>query len=205
MVAFSGFRPGAGTRVIVHVTDCSLPLDELAELLRPGDVICHIFQGRDHTCLDEAGRVLPGLIRARERGVLFDASNGRSNYDLKICQSAINQGFVPDIISSDINSSSCYIQPLHSLPRILSKYIDLGMTWEEVLDRATINPAELIGMPELGSMAEGTVADIVILKLKTKEVEYSDITGHHMTGHHVFVPQMTFKDGECVYCQADFA
>ncbi len=195
----------AGTRVIVHVTDCPVALDQIAAQLRPGDVICHIYQGKDHTCIGADGKVLPGLLAARERGVLFDASNGRSNYDLTVCKAAVEQGFVPDVISSDINSSSCFLQPLHSLPRILSKYIDMGMSWEDVLDCATKKPAELIGMPELASMAEGTVADVAILKLKKKDVEYSDLAGHTMTGHQVFVPQMTFKDGECVYCQADFA
>ena len=112
---------------------------------------------------------------------------------------------MPDVISSDINSSSCFLQPLHSLPRILSKYLDFGMRLEDVLDCATIKPAQLIGMPELGSMAEGTTADVVILKVKQKDVEYSDITGNRFTGHQVIVPQMTFKDGECVFCQADFA
>ena len=196
----------AGTRVIVHVTDCSIPLDQLASMLRPGDVICHIYQGKgENICLGKDGKVLPGLLEARERGVLFDASNGRSNFDLKICQAAVEQGFVPDVISSDINSSSCFLQPLHSLPRILSKYLDFGMRLEDVLDCATIKPAQLIGMPELGSMAEGTTADVVILKVKQKDVEYSDITGNRFTGHQVIVPQMTFKDGECVFCQADFA
>ena len=195
----------AGTRVIVHVTDCSIPLDTLASLLRPGDVICHIYHGKgENICLGKDGKILPGLLEARERGVLIDASNGRSNYDLVVCKKAIEQGYLPDVISSDINSSSAFLQPLHSLPRILSKYIDMGMSWEDVLDRATIRPAQLIGMPELGSLAEGTTADVVILKLLQKDVEYSDIAGHTMTGHQVFVPQMTFKDGECVYCQADF-
>lgn len=195
----------AGTRIILHVTDCPISLDHLASLLRAGDVICHIYQGKDHTCLNETGNVLPGLWKARERGVLFDASNGRSNFDLEVCRTAVRQGFVPDVISSDINSSSCFLQPLHSLPRILSKFIDFGMDWKDVLDCATRKPAELIGMPELATMAEGTVGDVVILKMKEKEMPYTDLAGHEFTGHQILVPQMTFKDGECVYCQADFA
>ncbi len=194
----------AGTRVIVHVTDCSLPLDELTELLRPGDVICHIYQGKDHNCLDEEGKVLSGLWKAKERGVLFDASNGKNNFDLGVCKAAISQGFLPDVISSDINSSSCFLHPLHSLPRILSKFIDFGMDWKDVLDCATAKPAELIGMPELASMEEGTVGDVVILKQKEKPVYHTDLAGHEFVGKQVLVPQMTFKAGECVYCQADF-
>ena len=195
----------AGVPVVVHVTDCSIPLDELAGMLRPGDVICHIYHGRGkNTCLDDNGRVLPGLFRAREMGVLFDASNGRSNFDLEICRKAIEQGFTPDVISSDNNTSSWFIQPMHALPRILSKFIDFGMSLEDVIRAATSSPAKLIRRPELGSMAEGSTADVCIFRLKDKELHYTDINGHHFTGKHAIVPMMTFKGGKCMYCQADF-
>ena len=196
----------AGVSVVVHVTDCSLPLDEVADMLRPGDVMCHIYHGcGENICLGKDGQVLPGLLKARERGVLFDASNGRSNFDIEICRKAIEQGFTPDVISSDNNAGSWFLQPLHSLPRILSKFIDFGMPLAEVLKAATSKPAELIGRPELGNLAEGTTADVAIFKLKRKNVPYSDINGHTFTGSQVLVPMMTFKGGKCMYCQTDFA
>lgn len=194
-----------GTRVVVHVTAPILPLDKIAAMLRPGDVICHIYQDRGrYSCLDENGRVLEGLLAARQRGVLFDASNGRSNYDLAVCRRAVEQGFVPDVISSDVNTSSFFLQPLHSLPRILSKYLDFGMSLEQVLNAATITPARLIGQPELGSLAEGTEADVCILRLKEKALPYEDINGNRFEGSQVLVPMMTFKGGKCMFCQADF-
>ena len=195
----------AGVRVVVHVTDCSIPLDELADMLRPGDVICHIYHGRgENTCLDKNGRVLPGLLKARERGVLFDSSNGRSNFDIEICRKAIAQGFTPDVISSDNNTSSWFLQPMHTLPRILSKFIDFGMSLEDVLTAATLTPAKLVGRPQLGSMGEGTPADVAVFRLKKKQVPYTDINGHKFTGSQVLVPMITFKGGKCMYCQADF-
>ncbi len=195
----------AGTRLVVHVTNPVLPLDRLAAMLRPGDVICHIYQDRGgHTCLDAQGKVLPGLLEARDRGVLFDASNGRSNYDLETCRKAVAQGFVPDVISSDINASSSFLQPLHSLPRILSKFLDFGMSLPQVLDAATAAPARLIGRPSLASMAEGTEADVCILRLKEKKISYEDINGNRFEGSKVLVPMMTFKGGVCKFCQADF-
>lgn len=195
-----------GTRVVVHVTDPAIPLDRLADMLRPGDVICHIYQNRGkYTCLDGQGKILEGLWEARKRGVLFDASNGRSNYDLEVCKAAVAQGFTPDIISSDINTSSDFLQPLHSLPRILSKFLDLGMTLEQVLDTVTRVPAGLIGRPDLASMDEGTEGDLCILRLKKKPVPYQDINGNSFLGTQVLVPMMTFKGGKCMYCQADFS
>lgn len=195
-----------GTRLVVHVTDPAIPLSRLASLLRPGDVICHIYQNRGkYTCLDSQGKVLPELWEARRRGVLFDASNGRSNYDLEVCQAAIAQGFTPNIISSDINTSSDFLQPLHSLPRILSKFLDFGMTLEQVLDTVTKVPAELIGRPDLASMEEGTEGDLCILRLKKKAISYQDVNGNSFQGTQVLVPMMTFKGGKCMYCQADFS
>ncbi len=193
------------TRVVVHVTDCSLPLDELAGYLRPGDVICHIYQGKgENTCLDQNGKVLKGLWEAKEQGVLFDACNGRSNFDLTVARQAITQGFVPDIISSDNNTSGYFLQPLHSLPRILSKYLEFGMPLGDILTCAITTPAALIGQPTLSSLAAGTEADVAIFKMKEKNVEYEDLAGHHLLGHHILVPQMTFKNGICEYRQADF-
>ena len=194
-----------GCNVNVHITDPAMDLEEMAAILRPGDVICHIYQGKGReTILDETGKVRTGIWKARERGVLFDASNGCNNFDLEICQKAIEQGLTPDIISSDINASGFYLQPLHSLPRILSKYLDFGMTLEEVLDRATIAPARLIGRKDLASLEAGTEADIAVFRLKKKEVLYLDRSGHRMTGTQVLVPQLTMKAGQVMYCQADF-
>ena len=79
-----------------------------------------------------------------------------------------------------------------------------GMKLEEVLDRATIGPARLIGREELASLEEGTEADIAVFRLKEKEVSYQDRAGHRMTGTTVLVPQLTIKGGQIVYCQADF-
>ena len=87
----------------------------------------------------------------------------------------------------------------------MSKYIDFGMKLEDVLRAATITPAKLVGLPELGSMSEGTEGDIAIFRLKQKNLQYTDINGHVFTGSQVLVPMMTFKGGKCMYCQSDFA
>ena len=193
-----------GTRVIVHMTNPGVDLELLANMLRPGDVFCHCYQGKGETILDKDGNVREGIKKAKERGVLFDSSNGKNNFDISVCKSAVKSGLKPDIISSDINSSSFFLQPLHSLPRIMSKYLDFGMSVEEVLETVTINPARAIKREDLASFKVGTVADIAILKVKEKGVEYSDVAGHRFIGERVFVPQLTIKSGKVMYCQSDF-
>jgi dihydroorotase len=194
-----------GCNVSVHVTDPVLPIETIAENLRKGDVICHIYQGKgQYTILDAQGRLRDGILKARERGVIFDACNGCNNYDIEVCRKALEQGFAPDIISSDNNTSGYYMQPLHSLPRIMSKYLALGMKLEDVLDAVTMAPARMISREDLASLESGTVADLAVLKLKHKSVGYRDKAGHTLEGQEVLVPQLTMKDGSIKYCQADF-
>lgn len=194
-----------GCNVVVHITNPVMDLEKLAGILRPGDVVCHCYQGKGtETILNPDGTIRAGILEARKRGVLFDASNGRNNYDLEVCQKAMAQGFHPDIISSDINTSGLFLQPLHSLPRIMSKYLALGMSLEDVLDAVTLTPARLAGREDLASMEAGTTGDITILRIVNKELEYSDMAGHRMTGSQAIVPQLTMKGGKIMYCQADF-
>ncbi|WP_294755608.1 metallo-dependent hydrolase [uncultured Flavonifractor sp.] len=193
------------TPLVVHVTDCPLPLDEVASYLSKDDVICHIYHGQGkNTCLDQNGRVLSGLFEARKRGVLFDSCNGWKNFDLSVARAAIEQGFYPDIISSDLNSSSNFLQPLYCLPRVMSKYLDFGMSLENVFNAAIASPAKCIHEEELASLAAGTKADICIFKLKRKAITHTDFNCNTLTGAQILVPMMTFKNGICVYCQSDF-
>lgn len=200
-----GLAGEIGCNVAVHVTDPVISLERICEILRPGDIICHVFQGKgQENILNRDGTVHKYIQKAARRGILFDASNGCSNYDLEICRNAVKQGFLPDVISSDINTKGFYLQPLHSLPRVMSKYLDMGMKLEKVLDAVTRKPAELINRKELASLRPGSAADICVLKIIDKQVPYSDSNGHTFTGNQVIVPQCTIKGGKMMYCQADF-
>ena len=195
-----------GCNVCVHVTNPVLPLEEIAAGLRKNDVICHIYQGKsEETILNKNGTIKAGILDARARGVLFDAGNGCNNFDLEICRKALSQGFVPDIISTDMNVNGFYMQPLHSLPRVLSKFISLGMKEEDVLDAATIAPARLIGCEDLASLKPGTEADLAIFRLEARPVAYRDNGGHSFKGNEALVPQLTMKGGRIMYSQVYFS
>ena len=194
-----------GTFLVIHITDCPIPLPELVTMLDKNDVICHVYQNRGfNTCLDSNGNVWEELLAAKRRGVLFDGSNGWKNYDITIAQKAIKQNLIPDIISTDMNSSSAFLQPLHSLPRILSKYLSMGMSLEEVLDCVITTPARLIDRNDLATLEIGTAADLCIFRIKNQPVTYIDCNEHIYYGDQILVPQMVFKSGQCMYCQVDF-
>ncbi len=196
-------QTGKRLRLCVHATDCPLPAGELAAMLRPGDIFCHCFQGKGHSILTEDGGIDPDVLKARERGVLFDAANGRGNFSLSVARGALRAGFLPDIISSDLTVSTFRGSPhVRSLPHVMSKYLSLGLSLEEVLRRCTEKPAQLLGMEgELGTLRPGARADVAVFRLEDRIWEQDDFCGEQIRCEQLLVPQMTFLDGKPVFCQ----
>ena len=193
-----------GKRMVVHVNDPGIDTGAIAGMLRAGDVFCHMYAGREENILTAEGNVKEEIRRARSRGVLFDACNGRGNFLFQVAEPAIRAGFLPDVISSDNTVYGNYRHPLISLPRILSKYLMLGMSLEDVLDCATLVPARWLYREELATLEAGTCADIAVWKLKEGDYTFRDVSGEQRTGHQMLTPQMTIRDGEIVYAQSDF-
>lgn len=198
-----------GCQVTVHTTNPPATASEIADLLRPGDVYCHCYQGKGYTIVDENGHVYEAVRKARERGVLFDAANGTGNFAFSAAIPAIKDGFLPDIISAD-NASNSYGLDLYAknLPFVMSKYLMLGMSLEQVVRCVTENPAKLLGMSgTIGTLAEGAYADIAIMKLQKKPQVYWDSVKNpttEMYGGEILVPQMTFIGGTVVFRTNDF-
>ncbi|MGN1142163.1 MAG: amidohydrolase family protein [Oliverpabstia sp.] len=196
-----------GCNLTVHITNSAMDLEEIATILRKGDVICHAFQnlGKE-SILNADGNVRKGIWKARERGVIFDACNGKNNFNLKTAELALKQGFFPDLISSDVNACSYYEGVLHSLPKVLSKYLAMDQSLDRILDAAILKPAQVLGHAELASMDVGAPADLFIFKLEEHDIIYFDHTNGENTvhGNQMIVPQMTIKNGKVVYSQVYF-
>ena len=198
------FAEELGLPIVLHVNNPGIEIDTIAGLLRKGDVYCHVYSGSRENILDASGRVRRSIVNARERGVIFDAAAGRRNFLFAVARKAMEQGFTPDIISSDMNLGCFNIQPVISLPRLMSRYLALGLDLYELIDRSTVNPARWLGSPESASLGEGSPADIAIFKIVEKETVFIDSSGAAEKGKQVLVPQMTVKNGIIMYTQCDF-
>jgi dihydroorotase len=143
--------------------------------MRPGDIHTH-FYGRLTPQLDENKKVQPYMWEARKRGILFDVGHGSGSFWFRIAVPAIQQGFLPDTISTDIHKSSIML-PHATLTNVMSKFLNIGMTLEQVIERTTVNPARAIHRPELGTLSEGSIADIAVLKLERGRFAFLD-SGH---------------------------
>lgn len=193
-------RLGLRLRVCVHTTDPPVPAGELAGCLRPGDIFCHCYQGLGNAIVTPDGAIEPGVLRARERGVLFDAANGKSNFSLAIAKKALAAGFLPDIISSDLTAMTFGPSPhVGSLPRVLSKYLALGLDLPEILRRCTEVPARLMGLDgQLGTLRPGARADLALFRLEEQSWEQLDCRGEALRCERLLVPQLTILGGESV-------
>jgi dihydroorotase len=194
-----------GCSVVVHTTDPPGSSSEIADLLRPGDIFCHVFHGTGNTILSPEGVVLPGILAARKRGVLFDAANGRNHFVFPVAEAAIRQAFLPDVISTDLTVGTLFRQPVFGLPHVMSKYLAMGVPLTEVVAACTATPARLLGMPnEIGTLAPGACADIAIFRQEKRQVEFVDTKGERRGGQALLVPQMTVRAGQVMFRQLGF-
>lgn len=191
--------------VVVHTTNPPVPPEELAGLLRAGDVYAHVYQGKGDTVVRN-GHVIEEMREHQKRGVIFDAANGVNHFSLSVAQTCMAEGFLPDIISTDLTTKSAYKPGMvFSLPFILSKYIALGMPLLEIIRRVTTNPARVIGQEqELGSLCEGTCADITISREVLHHTDFRDFAGNSINGDRLLRTELTMREGEVVYRQIEF-
>lgn len=194
----------AGLRLSVHITDSPGTVAETLDRLRPGDIFCHMYHQKGNTIIGEDGKVLPEVIEARKRGVLFELGHGAFNFSGVIAKAAINQGFLPDIISSDLSLLSAYKAPTQSFSYILAELLNLGMSMDEILKRCIDAPARLMGIDHDGFLKEGRNADIAVLRIVERPVQYKDRYGNEYDGNNLIKVEATIKDGIPVYRAFDF-
>ncbi len=171
--------------------------DLILHHMRPGDIHTH-FYGRLTPQLDENKKVQPYMWEARKRGVLFDVGHGSGSLWFRIAVPAIEQGFLPDTISTDIHKSSIML-PRANLITTMSKFLNMGMTLEQVVERVTVNAARAIRRPGLGVLAEDSIADIAIVKLERGKFAYLDSGHGKLTGDKRLRCALTIRDGKIVW------
>lgn len=194
-----------GVPLMVHITDPPGPLDTLFSLLRPGDIVTHMYQNTGFNLL-RGGAVLEEAYRARERGILFEAADARAHFSFEVCEQAFYEGFFPDFIGTDLTKFSMFQRPTaFNLAMQLSKYTCLGMLFPEAVRCMSRNPAMHMGISDrVGSLAPGMQADIAVFKpCAAKNVfgdrPFMEQRGELREGELLYLPVLTIKKGELVY------
>ena len=188
-------RAGGGARVMCHIGDAPGDLAQLLDLLRPGDILTHTYSGAGNNTV-QSGNVLPAALEAKKRGVIIDVGHGGGSFDYTVAEPAIAQGLAPDTISSDIHAVSGNTPGMPYLPWVMSKFLNLGFSLEDVVAMTTINPARLIGRVEkLGTLQVGAPADVSILELVEAPVTFVDTRKNTRQGDRWLKPVQTVRAG----------
>jgi dihydroorotase len=174
------------------------PLAELVtRKLRPGDVYTHVFSGLRGE-QDQTGRVNPALWEARKRGLLFDVGHGAASFVWKIAIPAVKEGFLPDSISTDLHVGSMNAGMKDTL-NVMGKFLAMGLSLDEVVQRATWNAARAIKQDGLGHLSVGATADVAVLRLERGSFGFVDSSGARLRGTQRLACELTLRDGKVVY------
>ena len=174
------------------------PIDVLlTQKLRPGDIYTHCYSGLRNE-LDASGKVNQGMIEGRKRGVIFDVGHGGGSFAWRVAVPALQQGFLPDSISSDLHIGSMNAG-MKDMLNIMGKFLALGMSVDDVIDWSTWNPAREIHHEELGNLSVGSPADIAVLSVEKGSFGFTDMYGAKMNGKQRLECQMTVRSGKIVY------
>jgi dihydroorotase len=184
-----------GARVMCHIGNAPGGLSVLLDTLRPGDILTHAYSGAGNNTVQN-GKLIAAALEAKKRGVIIDVGHGGGSFDFTIAEPAIQQGLIPNTISSDLHAYSGNSPSIPYLPNVMSKFLTLGFTVNEVIAMTTSHPGKIINRdPLLGTLKNGASADITIFDLVEKPTEWLDTKGNKRLGQMAFVPFQTIRGG----------
>lgn len=194
-----------GVPLMVHVGDITEDHPKagaatpalLTEVLTAGDIVTHTTSHRVGALLDN-GKLRPEAKAAREKGVWFDVGVGRANFSFDSARAVMDQGLIPDTISSDVTAVG-RLTLVHSLTESMNKFLALGLSLSDVIRMTTSAPAKVLGMSDnIGAIAEGREADLSVLDLADGDWLFRDATGAIARGRQALTPAFAVRAGEVV-------
>ena len=185
--------------VMIHMGQTISPLPKLLALLKPGDVVTHMFAPPPNSIIDDAGHILPEVTAARRRGVWFDVGNGRTGHlRWDVAEQVLKAGFLPDTFSTDWTPEGRTSQVI-DFPNVMSKFLLLGMPVDQVVARATNNASRVFTVfRDRGTLKVGAPADVAVLELREGNFEFVDNFGNTRTGRERLFPRATVLAGKRV-------
>ena len=191
----------AGVKLMVHIGDTEKRYDEkvihqLLPILEEGDIVTHLFTANPGGVIDSQGKLVPEAQEAQERGVWLDTAHGRMNFSFDVGQRVLDQGLMPHCISTDLTLPGRQLT-VHSMTEMMTRFLAMEFTLEQVVEMCTINPARALGQEDrIGSLAVGHQADISVLDMAEGDWVVYDVVGGARRTEKAVVPVLTVKRGE---------
>ena len=189
--------------VMIHMGQTITPIGKIMDLMKPGDVVTHMFAPPPNSIIDDNGRILPEVLAARRRGVWFDLGNGRTGHlRWDIVDKVLQAGFWPDTFSTDWTPEARTVQVI-DFENVMSKFLGAGMSLEQVIARATLNPSRVFEVfHDRGTLNVGAPADVAVLELREGSFEFVDNFEGKRTGRQRLFPGRTILGGKLTPARA---
>ena len=183
-------QTGEKTRlpVMVHPSNSLLLLDEILGSLHKGDIFTHCFHNSNTGILDADLKIKKCVRNALDKGIIFDVGHGAGSFSYKVAEASIKQGFLPHTISTDLHAKN---PKRPDLPYVLSKFLALGMSIEDAIERATVGPIRALNLKKNTKLAVGGITDFVIFDIKTGNFNFEDSYGYRFAGNKLICPLVT--------------
>ena len=183
--------------------ECHLPqysLEDQLKKMRPGDIITHSYEKIEERMpiVDENGQLRSFVKDAQKKGILFDLGHGGAGFWFSVAQPAMKEGLAPNTFGSDLHRFSMNAG-MKDLLNIMSKYMAMGLSLEDVIQRASWNAASSIHKYDLGNLSEGNVADIVVLRVRDGHFGFIDAGGNVIQGTKKLEAELTIRNGKVVW------
>lgn len=161
--------------LMVHIGNGPPAFDDVLNLLEKGDIVTHCFHGKPGGLFLEDGSLRPGVRAARERGVKFDVGHGSASFNFAVARRAIEAGFMPDTISTDIYERNIH-GPVFNLITTVNKLICLGMSKPDALLSCSAIPAQVLSISD-----QEPGLNLTLLEWYDKPQEYTDSDGNRLS------------------------
>ncbi|MCW3475645.1 amidohydrolase/deacetylase family metallohydrolase [Limobrevibacterium gyesilva] len=165
-----------GLPLMSHLDAPPPPRSEVMKLMRGGDILTHCFRPFPNAPAAADGSVEQDVLDARARGVIFDIGHGRGSFGFETAMAMLKNGFLPDVISSDVHLTSIG-GPAYNMLVTMSKFLRMGVPLNEVIRASTINAASAVRVQDRGTLKPGLLGDATILEMERGKFTFMDVVG----------------------------
>jgi dihydroorotase len=186
----------SGSRLMVHVSGTPIPLPDILEFLGPRDISTHAFNGNPENILDRNLKVRPEVLAAAERGVIMDVAHAGIHCDTEVSRAALEQGFPPHTISTDIHNPPPD-RTVYKMNDLVSLFHAMGMSLPDAIAASTSTPAKVLGLEQsIGSLAPGMSGDAAVFDMREGRFVWMDSLGQRQEGSLRLDTFISVRDGK---------
>jgi dihydroorotase len=176
--------------LMVHVGEPPPMIDEVFDVLTPGDIVTHCFNGKKAGSILDTRRLFKQAKRVAAAGVRMDIGHGAASFSFATARTAIAEGLIPFSISTDLHLHNVQ-GPVYDLATTMSKLLAVGLSFDEVVAAVTERPRSVLGLGGRDGTSAGRKADFTVFELEDVNAEAVDSLGGRLTLEQLFAPRLT--------------